>query len=116
MLLVPMAAASNAEPLDNPHPVVATVAGSAQETPGPVAESAPSTIVDRTASPQLLDVAQPAESGGLPTGTIMLAALALAVVVLVGAGVLIVVRRRTRGGKEQPYVVKKPPEPKPVRK
>ncbi len=68
--------------------------------------------INRTASPQPIDVAQPVERGGLPTGTIMLAALALAVVVLVGAGALMVVRRRTGGDDEQPYAVKKPPKPK----
>src|SRR5262245_27457585 len=86
----------------------------------PMSESPPGTIVDQTTSPQPLDVAQPAASGGLPTGTIMLAALAIAFVVLVGAGVLIVIRRRTGRADDEPYVIKKPPEPKlapkPVRK
>jgi hypothetical protein len=104
-----------AEPSSPSTPSVTTPA-QARKTPGAVAGSTPGTIVDQTASPQSLDVAPPAEGGGLPTGTIMLAALALAVVVLVVAGVMIVVRRRTGGDDGEPYVIKKPPESKPVTK
>jgi hypothetical protein len=83
-------------------------------TPG----SPPVTNVEQAASPQQLDVAQPAEGGGLPTSSIMLGALAIAVVVLVGAGVLIFVRRRTGGDDEEPHMIKKPADapasPKPM--
>jgi hypothetical protein len=92
-------------------------------TSGAVPATAPETTVQQGTgtSPQQLEVAQPAEGGGLPTKSIMLAALALAVVVLVAAGVVILLQRRPGGDDdEEPYVLKKPAEapaePKPVPK
>jgi hypothetical protein len=69
-----------------------------------VAQPAPLDV----AQPAPLDVAQPAMDGGLPGRAIVLGALVLAVVVLVGVGVVIVVRRRTGGDDEELLVAKKP--------
>jgi hypothetical protein len=94
--------------------------GSAPGTaPGTAVQQGTGTVTGT--SPQPLEVAQPAEDGGLPTKSILLAALALAVVVLVAAGVVILVRRRTGGeDDDEPYVLKKPADapaaPKPVPK
>ena len=104
----------------------ATTPARGQETPASVPASVPGsvpgTVVEQAPSSQPLDVAEPAEGGGLPTRSIMLAALAIAVVVLVGAGVVIVLRRPTGGDDDhdEPYVIKKPADapaaPKPVPK
>jgi hypothetical protein len=98
----------------------ATTPAQGRETPGSTPGSTPAstsrTNVEQAASPQQPDIADPAEGGGLPTRSIMLGALAIVLVVLVGAGV--VIGSSVRGDDEEPYVIKKPADvpasPKPV--
>jgi hypothetical protein len=85
-------------------PPTAPIQGRAQQG------SVPGTIVEDAGSPAPLDVAQPAQGGGLPTKAIGLGALILALLLLVAAGVVILVRRRTGGDDEELLVVNKPTE------